>query len=141
MFSRKTIFLLLACVTASAALGADAPTLQSGPSAGAALVRMIGSLAFVVALFFGGAWLFRNMHRFRVQNGPQRKLHVLEARSLGARQALYVVGFDQQRFLVGAGPQGLTLLTHLPDGDAQSEPQRIVSVPFGDALLQALGRK
>ena len=109
---------------------------------GVAVFRMIGSLAFVVALFFAGAWLFRNMHRFRQTGSPLRKLQVLEAKSLGARQAIYVVAFEQQRLLIGSTAQGLTLLTHLPDGTAQTEAERsIVPVSFGEALLQALGRK
>jgi flagellar biogenesis protein FliO len=66
---------------------------------------------------------------------------VLEAKSLGARQAIYVVGFEQQRMLIGSTAQGLTLLTHLPDGEEQTEAERVVSVSFGEALMQALGRK
>ena len=110
-------------------------------SIGAALVRTVGALAFVVALIFGGAWAFRNMHRLRQTGSPQRKLHVLEAKSLGARQAIYVVAFEQQRLLIGSTAQGLTLLTHLPDGAPQEESARILPVPFGEALMQALGRK
>ena len=108
-----------------------------------AVFRMIGSLAIVIALFFGGAWLFRNMHRFK-QPGGHRKLQVLEGRSVGPRQALYVVAYEQQRLLVGATPQGMTLLTHLPDAAPEPEGEqreRIVSVSFGEALMQALGRK
>jgi len=66
---------------------------------------------------------------------------VLEAKSLGARQAIYVVGYEQQRLLIGATPQGLTLLTHLPEGTVQSETPTVVPVSFGEALMQALGRK
>jgi flagellar protein FliO/FliZ len=139
-------FLLLVAVLASlSAFGADPAALKpltaASTSFGVAFFRMIGSLAFVVAIFFGGAWLFRNMHRFRQTAGPVRKLQVLEAKSLGARQAIYVVGFEEQRLLIGSTPQGLTLLTHLPDGVTQPETERIVPVSFGEALLQALGRK
>jgi flagellar protein FliO/FliZ len=125
------------------ACAADPVTLKpvAAPSATASLFRMFGSLLFVVAIFFAGAWLFRNMHRLRGQAGPARKLQVLEARSLGVRQSIYVVGFEQQRMLIGSTPQGLTLLTHLPDGAPQPEGERIVSAPFGEALLQALVRK
>jgi flagellar biogenesis protein FliO len=136
---------LIAALASLAVFGADAPALKPltppSTSFGVAFFRMIGSLAFVVAIFFGGAWLFRNMHRFRKTTSPARKLQVLEAKSLGARQAIYVVAFEQQRMLVGSSAQGLTLLTHLPDGEAQTETERIVPVSFGEALMQALGRK
>jgi flagellar protein FliO/FliZ len=141
----RILFILLSFFAFAIApvLGAEAAPLQplSSASFGVALFRMIGSLAIVVALFFAGAWVFRNMHRFRAQAGPQRKLQILEARSLGARQAIYVVGFEQQRLLIGSTAQGLTLLTHLPDGVVQPEAERIVPVSFGEALMQALGRK
>jgi flagellar protein FliO/FliZ len=114
------------------------------PSMGAAVFRMVGSLALVVALFFAAAWIFRNMHRFKAPGANQRKLQVLEGKSLGPRQALYVVAYEQQRLLIGASAQGLSLLTHLPEGEAQSPSQgteRILPVSFGEALMQALGRK
>jgi flagellar protein FliO/FliZ len=133
-------YFLGSALSAAAAQSAALPPIAA-PSAGVSLLRMFGSLLFVVALFFGGAWLFRNLHRFRGQTGPQRKLQVLEARSLGVRQSIYVVGFEQQRLLIGSTPQGLTLLTHLPDGTAPAEGDRIVPAPFGEALMQALGRK
>lgn len=126
------------------AFGADAPAVKPLPSSssmGVAVFRMLGSLVFVIAIFFGGAWLFRNMHRFRQPGAAQRKLQVLEAKSLGARQAVYVVGYEQQRLLIGSTAQGLTLLTHLPDGTPQPESERIVPVSFGEALMQVLGRK
>jgi flagellar biosynthetic protein FliO len=138
-------FPLLAALCCVSCLAADTQTVKpfvAPSSIGVAVFRMIGSLAFVVALFFGGAWLFRNMHRFRQPGSPQRKLQVLEAKSLGTRQAIYVVAFEQQRLLIGSTAQGLTLLTHLPDGAAQAEAEAsIVPVSFGEALLQALGRK
>ena len=142
--ARGKYLLLFATLASLSCFAADsaAPRLLPTPSSFAvSLLRMIGSLAFVVGLFFAGAWLFRNMHRFRSQTGAQRKLQVLEAKSLGARQAIYVVAFEQQRLLIGSTAQGLTLLTHLPDGTPQNETERIVPVSFGEALLQALGRK
>lgn len=136
--------------TAVAAAPATSPAL---PSMGAAVFRMVGSLAIVIALLFAAAWVFRNMHRFKSPGAANRKLQVLEAKSLGPRQAVYVVGYEQQRLLIGATAQGLTLLTHLPEsevkGEVQSAPQpdaqpatpRVLAVSFGEALMQALGRK
>ena len=111
------------------------------PSMGVAIFRMVGSLAIVIALFFVGAWLFRNMHRFKNSSVSQRKLQVLEGKSIGPRQAIYVVAYEEQRLLIGSTAQGITLLTHLPEGAPQAAGERIVPVSFGEALMQALGRK
>ena len=84
------------------------------------------------------------MHRFKGVQSNQRKLQVLEGKSVGPRQAIYVVAYEQQRLLIGSTAQGLTLLTHLPEGEDQSataSTQRIVPVSFGEALMHALGRK
>ena len=111
------------------------------PSMGVAIFRMVGSLALVIALFFVGAWLFRNMHRFKSKGMNERKLQVLEGKSIGPRQAIYVVAYEEQRLLIGSTAQGITLLTHLPEGAPQPAGERIVPVSFGEALMQALGRK
>ena len=136
--------LLLLLLTLVFTFGASpAPTTQTfnTPSMGAAVFRMIGALVFVLTLFFVAAWLFRNTHRFKGGSTAHRKLQVLEAKSLGPRQSIYVVGYEQQRLLIGATAQGLTLLTHLPEGPTQTETQAVVPVSFGDALMHALGRK
>jgi flagellar biosynthetic protein FliO len=141
----KLLKLLLLLLTMIVALGAEkAPGAATMPSMGVAVFRMVGSLAVVIALFFAAAWFFKNMHRFKAQGANQRKLQVLEGKSLGPRQAVYVVAYEQQRLLIGASAQGLTLLTHLPEGAAQPEAdkaERILPVSFGEALMQALGRK
>jgi flagellar protein FliO/FliZ len=142
----RTILKLVALLlTAFVALGAEPSSPSPAvPSMGAAVFRMVGSLAVVIALFFAAAWLFRNLHRFKAPGSNQRKLQVLEGKSLGPRQAVYVVAYEQQRLLIGSSAQGLTLLTHLPEGEAQPQSQsseRILPVSFGEALMQALGRK
>lgn len=135
-----------AAAAGAAVLGADAAAsspVLAPPSVGASAIRMIGSLCLVFALFFGAAWFYRNSTRFTGGQRGQRKLQVLEARSLGARQSVFVVGYDQQRFLVGSTPQGMVLLSHLPEGEAQpaNPAERIVPMPFTEALKQVLGRK
>src|SRR5687767_5730655 len=97
-----TLVFTVAAENAPAAAAAPAV-----PSMGAAVFRMVGSLAVVIALFFAGAWLFRNMHRFKAGQSNQRKLQVLEGKSVGPRQAIYVVAYEQQRLLIGSTAQGL----------------------------------
>ncbi len=83
------------------------------------MFRVVGALALVIAIFLGGVWLFRNWQRLVVQRGRAPKLNVLETRSLGGRQAIYVVAYDQERFLLSSSPNGVNLLSHLPAVDAE----------------------
>ena len=138
---QKIFKLLLLAATLVVTMGQEKAGNVAVPSMGVAVFRMVGSLALVIGLFFAGAWFFRNMHRFKAGTANHRKLHVLEGKSLGPRQALYVIAYEEQRLLIGASAQGLTLLTHLPEGEAQPAGERVVPVPFGEALMQALGRK
>jgi flagellar biogenesis protein FliO len=120
---------------------AAAPVL---PDAGASLLRVMGSLALVLGLFFGGVWLFKNWQRLSVKRGQKPKLNILETRSLGSRQAVFVVGYDKQRFLVTTSPAGVNLLSHLPDaeaGETEAEGKSSAPMPFAQALAQVLKGK
>jgi len=114
----------------------------STPDLGVSLVRVMGALALVIGIFLGGVWLLRNWQRLTVQRGRAPKLNVLEVRSLGGRQSVYVVGYQQERFLLGSSPAGVQFLTHLPaasdePADADARP----AIPFSQALAQVLGGK
>jgi flagellar biogenesis protein FliO len=89
--------------------------------AGVSLFRVTGALALVLGLFLGGVWVYRNWRRLARTRGAQPKLNVLEVRSLGGKHALYVIGYEQERLLLSASPTGVTLLTHLPEADAEAE--------------------
>jgi flagellar biogenesis protein FliO len=117
---------------------------ESGSSA-FAVVRMLGAMAIVLALFFAGLWLFRNWQRLAGRHGRAPRLTVIEARSLGQRHTLYVIGYEQQRMLVAASPAGVSMLSSLPDGLPVAQPiERSAPAPalpqFG-LLLQGLLRK
>ncbi len=114
----------------------------SGDLAGSVL-RLMGALLFVLALFFGGVWVFRNWQRLVIHKGRPTKLNILEVKHLGQRHALYVVGYEQQRMLVASSPTGISLLSHLPASDhpEAAEPPPAQPSPFGQILQNALGRK
>jgi flagellar biogenesis protein FliO len=84
------------------------------PNVGVSALRTLAALAIVLAIFFGGVWLFRNGQRLTWRKTGPPKLAVLETRALGNRLALYVVGYEQQRLLIGSSPAGLNLLSALP---------------------------
>ena len=84
------------------------------PDLGVSALRAFAALAIVLAVFFAGVWLFRNGQRIAWRKTGAPKLAIIETRPLGNRFALYVVGYEQQRLLVGSSPAGLTLLSQLP---------------------------
>src|SRR5262249_58729891 len=114
---------------------------SSLPDAGLSLLRVVGSLGLVLALFFGAVWCFKNWQRLAAQKGRAPKLRVLEVRSLGHRQALYLIACEQQRLLVASSPAGVTLLTHLPEGDAAEPPAGTALPSFAYALQRVLATK
>jgi flagellar biogenesis protein FliO len=130
-------------VTAETADAAHAPALSAGlPDAGASLFRVFGAFALVVALFLGGVWLYRNWQKVCVKKNGGAKLNLIEVKSLGQRQAIYVVGYQEQRLLLAASPAGITLLTHLPPAEETEEeetPARAIN--FAEALQHVLSRR
>jgi flagellar biogenesis protein FliO len=109
-----------------------------------AVLHVFGALALVIGLFLAGVWLFRNWQRLSLQRGGRPKLNILETRALGGRQALYVVGYEQARFLIGASPAGLSLLSHLPEAapeEIRTQTGTKPATPFAVTLAQLLKGK
>lgn len=124
-------------------VGGPAPAIDAGTS----VLRMMGSLAIVIAILFGGVWLWKRSQTWQ-RGGRAARLQVVETRSLGPRQSLAVVGYERQRFLISCTPAGVTMLTALPDETtvvampvetpADSKPP----LPsFAQALATAWGRR
>lgn len=110
------------------------PAVPSLPEVSFSVLRIFGALLIVLALLLGGAWLVRNWQRVGGHRGRPAKLQVLEVRSLGARQALLVVGYEQQRLLVASSPAGITLLERLPAASATEAELPPPPVSFAEAL-------
>ena len=114
---------------------------SSLPDAGPSLLRVLGALALVLGLFLGGAWLVRNGRFSFFGQSRSARLNLLETRSLGGRQALHVVAYGQERFLIGSTPAGVNLLSHLAPPQEGEEVQPAPSpgtMPFAQALAQVL---
>jgi flagellar biogenesis protein FliO len=143
-FSVSSFFILhsaFAQTTNSAAPPLIAPAL---PDAGLSLLRVFGALALVIGLFLGGVWLFKNWQRLSVQRGRAPQLNILETRSLGGRHAVFVIGYEQERFLVATSPAGVNLLSHLPNAADEETPAPEKTSPppsFAQALTQVLKGK
>jgi flagellar biogenesis protein FliO len=112
------------------------------PDTGTSVLRVFGAFLLVLALFFGGVWVFRNWQRFAArQNGAVPKLNVLEVKPLGHRYALYVIGYERQRMLVASSPTGIALLSSLPQASEEEAGTANVRSGFADSLQKALGRR
>jgi len=121
--------------TTNAPVKLEVPAL---PDAGPSILRVMGALALVLGIFFGGVWLFRNWQRLTIQRGRAPKLNVVETRPLGGKHALYVIGYEQERFLISASPTGVTLLTHLPTAEKESAETTETTTPAPPSFAQAL---
>src|SRR5437879_5183585 len=104
--ARRLIPLGFLCQAALASAQSPAsPAAQAHlPELGFSLIRVIGALALVLALFLAGIWLFRNWQRLVVRKGKAPQLTILEVKPLGHRHGLYLVGYEQQRLLLASSP-------------------------------------
>jgi flagellar biogenesis protein FliO len=124
--------LMLALAPAALADSANTLTLRTElPDAGLSAIRTLAALVIVLSLFFGGVWFYRSSQRLAWRKSGRPKLAILESRPLGNRYALYVVGYEQQRLLLGSSPAGLSLLSQLPA--ATAAPQEAVASPHQPA--------
>lgn len=140
------LFIALAASGPAYADGTAAPAIYPGGTvdAGASVFRVLGALILVLGLFFGAIWLLKNWQRFAQKNGSKARLNLIEVKSLGQRQTLYVIGYESQRLLLAATPAGVTLVSHLPDAEAElaaTATQPAPKLSFAEAFQQVLGRK
>ena len=109
---------------------------------GLSLLRVVGALLVVLMLFFGGVWCVRNWQRLAIQKNGSPKLNLLEVKPLSHHHALYLVGYEQQRFLLASSPTGVSLICELPLAEATSQGTPPPAKPtFAQALQQTLGRR
>ena len=111
------------------------------PDIGPSLLRVFGALALVLALFFGAVWFLQRSQRFVWRRGAVSKLEVLEVRSLGGKQAIYVVGYEQERLLIAASPAGISLVSHLPPATEKPAAEAAPAVVSFTQTLQSLLRR
>ena len=78
-------------------------------------LRLFGALLLVVALFLGGAWLFKRSKYFHLVKPVESHLNITETKNLAARHNLHVVTYGSQRFLIADSPSGTEFLTQLEE--------------------------
>ena len=78
------------------------------------LGRMLGYTVLVACLAFLSYYFLKHgLPLYRARNNEEKKLHVLEMKSLGNRQFLLVIGYDDQRLLLGVTPGKIDYLCPL----------------------------
>jgi flagellar biogenesis protein FliO len=97
--------------------------LQNSINPTVSILRLLGAFIFVVALFLIGVWVFKNWRGLVFKNVKKSNLKVVEVKHIGNRQALFVVGYNRKRMLLGVTSSTINFLSELPDDeDAQNEP-------------------
>ena len=78
-------------------------------------VQLAGMLLLVLGLFAAFAWSVKRWRLLPQMRGTQNRLQILETKPLGQRNSIMVVGYGEQRFLIGTNSAGLQMLGQLPD--------------------------
>jgi flagellar biosynthetic protein FliO len=90
---------------------------SEAPSAGGLLWRTFGVLLLIVGFIAAAGWALRyfGLLNFGKQQSEVAGLKVLDTVPLGERRTLTLVKFGERTLLIGATPQGLTLLAEQND--------------------------
>jgi flagellar biogenesis protein FliO len=137
-----SLFFVLSTAAQTNAYTAAPLTVPSLPDTGVSFLRVMGALALVIGIFLAGVWLFKNWQRLAIQRGHAPKLSVLEVRSLGGRHSIFVIGYEQERYLISSSPGGVNLLSHLPAATEADKSSTTTTPPtFTQALSQVLKGK
>lgn len=115
------------------------PLTSSLPDVAGSVFRVLGAFATVMALFLGGVWAWRNWQRLAARSPRRQDLKVVEFKSLGARQTLWVIAYRKQRLLVASSPAGIALVSPLPEAEIE-EPAESPAPDFAAAFRHVLGR-
>lgn len=85
------------------------------PSTGPALLSMLGSLAIVLALFFGLVWLLCRGMPKGTRLVPSEVVEVLGRAALAGRQQMHVVRFGNKLLLIAVTPTGAETLSEITE--------------------------
>lgn len=106
MSTMATLLRVSALLLPGMALAAEPAA--AGPELAAMTVRVVLSLAAVIALVVLAAWLLR-----RLQTGigsAPRRLRVIESHSLGVKERMVLVAVGEQQLLLGIAPGSVRTL-------------------------------
>jgi len=119
--------LLLPALASAMTPAATAPV---GPEVGAMALRVVLSLAGVVALALALAWMVRRL-QLGVGHG-QRRLRILESLPVGAKERVVLIALGDRQLLLGVAPGSVRTLQTLEA--PIPEPTPVASVGFAQVL-------
>lgn len=106
MSTMATMLRLSALLLPGMALAAE--PVSAGPELAAMTVRVVLSLAAVVAVVVLAAWLLRRLQA-GIGSAP-RRLRVIESHSLGVKERMVLVAVGEQQLLLGIAPGSVRTL-------------------------------
>lgn len=109
------------------------PVAAQDINVGGELLRVLVSLAGIVALIFVAGWFSRRLQARTSPGG--RRLRCVETMAVGARDRLLLIDADGKRLLVGVGQGGMRTL-HVYDGAAPEDTPVPPMPGFGDVLAR-----
>jgi flagellar protein FliO/FliZ len=119
---------------APAAMAAPAPM-----NTGAELLRVVLSLAGIVAMIFVAGWLTRRAQA-RVRPGG-RKIRVIETMPVGVKEKVMLMEVGGTQLLVGASPSGLRTLHVLATPVVEDAPASPVAPQSFRDILSLWGKR
>jgi len=120
-----------------AALIFAAPAAAPDINVGGELLRVLLSLAAVIALIFVAGWMSRRLQARTLPGG--RRIRCVETFAVGARERVLLLDADGKRLLVGVGQGGLRTL-HVYEGVAPVEANPPAAMPAAPNFAQLLSR-
>lgn len=104
---------------------------------GGELLRVLLSLAAVIALIFVAGWMSRRLQARNLPGG--RRIRCVESMAVGARERVLLIDADGKRLLVGVGQGGLRTL-HVYEGEAPVDAHPPAPLPVAPNFAQLLSR-
>jgi flagellar protein FliO/FliZ len=104
---------------------------------GGELLRVLLSLAAVIALIFVAGWMSRRLQTRSLPGG--RRIRCVETFAVGTRERVLLLDADGKRLLVGVGQGGLRTL-HVYEGAAPVDATAPPDAPAAPNFAQLLSR-
>ncbi|UGB46364.1 flagellar biosynthetic protein FliO [Frateuria edaphi] len=114
-----------------------APAATPDINVGGELLRVLLSLAAVIALIFVAGWMSRRLQARNLPGG--RRIRCVESMAVGARERVLLIDADGKRLLVGVGQGGLRTL-HVYEGVAPADANPPAPLPVAPNFAQLLSR-
>ncbi len=104
------------------------------------LIQVSGALLGIIVLILAAAWVVKRVMPGAMRNQPASGLKVSASASLGARERVVIVNFEDARLVLGVTAQQVTLLHKLPPASAENQPPQAAAPEFASLMKNMLKR-